>query len=242
VRQRLRGILDYAVEHGLITINPLPVARRGAKIERKHLPAVLTHEGIGAILRAADQADASRGVRRAHLLCAFTAQRIGEIVGAQWGEFDLVGGTWAIPRARMKRKDPERGPHQIPLPPGLLAMLREWHRADGEGAIWVCPAPRADAPVTREAVEKFYNRALGLTGQHGPHGWRSVFSTWSYEAGDDRDTIEAQLDHVTGGKVQVAYDRGARVELRRKLIAKHEQRLIAARDGAKVVSISGRSV
>ncbi len=240
VRQRLRGILDHAVEHGLITINPLPAARRGPKIERKHLPAVLTHDGIGAILRAARQVDASRGVQRAHLICAFTAQRIGEIVGAQWAELDLVGGTWAIPRDRMKRKDKERGAHLVPLAPGLLALLIDWRKADGDGAVWACPTPRADGPVTREAVEKFYTRALGLSGKHGPHGWRSVFSTWSYEAGEDRDTIEAQLDHVTGNKVQAAYDRGARVELRRKLVAKHEQRLIAARDGAQIVELSER--
>jgi hypothetical protein len=38
-------------------------------------------------------------------LTVFTAQRIGEVVGARWDEFDLQAGTGAIPRARMKRKD-----------------------------------------------------------------------------------------------------------------------------------------
>ena len=104
----------------------------------------------------------------------------------------------------------------------------------------MCPAPRIDGPITREAVERFYNRALGLAGKHAPHGWRSVFSTWSFEAGEDRDSIEAQLDHVTGNKVQAAYDRGVRIDLRRNLMAKHEERLLAARDGATVASIEVR--
>lgn len=59
-------------------------------------------------------------VRRAHLLTAFTAQRIGEIAGARWDEFDLQAGTWSIPRARMKRKDAQRDPHIVPLSPICL--------------------------------------------------------------------------------------------------------------------------
>lgn len=64
----------------------------------------------------------------------------------------------------MKRKDNERGPHEVPLPPVRRAMMREWKRADGKDATYVCPAPGDDEQhVTREAVEKFYRRGLELT-------------------------------------------------------------------------------
>jgi integrase len=133
VRQRLRAIMDYAAEQGLIAFNPIPAARRGKRLaERKHLAAVTDRSGVGAILRSADIAEVSRGVRRAHLLAVFTAQRVGEIVGAQWDEFDLDAGTWSIPRERMKRKDAQRGPHVVPLPPQLLAQIREWRRTAPE--------------------------------------------------------------------------------------------------------------
>ena len=156
VRRRLRSILDYAVEEGIIAGNPLPAPRRRKRREeRRHLPAVLKREGVGAILRAADTAEACRGVKRAHMLAAFTAQRIGEIVNATWSEFDLDAGLWSIPRERMKHKDAERGPHVVPLPPHLLALVREWRRADGDAAEYALPAPRGGGPVTREGVEKF---------------------------------------------------------------------------------------
>lgn len=236
VRFRLRAILDQACEDGLIRVNPIPVARRRKSAEeRKHLPAILDRDRVGWILRSADAADVSRGVRRAHLLAVFTAQRIGEIVGAQWSEIDFKTATWAIPRARMKRKDAERGPHLVPIPPALLKQMQEWRRADGEGAEWVCPAPHGKGPITREATEKFYRRNLGLANVHTLHGWRSVFSTWAADAGKDRESIEAQLDHWTGGKVQMAYDRGSRLELRRALTAWHENELVSARDGATVL-------
>ncbi|MFO1398258.1 MAG: tyrosine-type recombinase/integrase [Burkholderiales bacterium] len=241
VRQRLRSIFDYAVEGGLITGNPLPAARRrkGDKA-RNHLPAVLTKEGVGVILRSADMAEVGRGVRRAHTLAVFTAQRIGEIVGATWDEIDLQTGVWSIPRDRMKRKDAERGSHLVPVPPLLLPQMREWKRADGKDATYICPGPRGDAPITREAVEKFYRRGLRLTGKHSPHSWRSVLSTWANDAGEDADAVEAQLDHVTGSKVKAAYDRAKRLKRRADLMAWHEQALLAARDGAKVISLPHR--
>lgn len=237
VRQRLRAILDAAVEDGIIPANPLPVPRRRKRgAQRQHLPAVLDRAGVGAILRAADVAELSRGVRRAHLLATFLAQRIGEIVPAEWAEFDLDAGVWSIPRSRMKRKDQARGNHEVPLPPTLLVLMKEWKRSDGAG-VYACPAPLGDGYVTREAIEKLYRRKLELTGKHSPHSWRSVFSTWAREAGKDGDVIEAQLDHVVGNKVSAAYDRAKRLELRRELVAWYERELIGARDGAEVVQL-----
>ena len=236
VRSRLNSILWYAVEQGFIAANPLPPVRRGKKKgERKHYPAVVDLPGIGAILRSAAATDSGRGVQRAHLLLAFTVQRVGEIVGATWEEMDLRAGVWSIPRARMKRKDEERGPHLVPIPPRLLALRKEWHKADGDGATFVCPSPRSNTPVTREAVEKFYRRTLDLARKHGPHSWRSAFSTICRDVGKDADVIEAQLDHVVGNKVAAAYDRSQRLDLRCALLAWYESTLIAARDGADVV-------
>lgn len=236
VRQRLRGILDHAVWEGLIPANPIPAPRRRKRAtERRHLAALLAKPAVGDVLRRADKADAGKGVKRAHLLAAFTAQRIGEIVGAQWSEVDLQSAKWSIPRERMKIKDGERGPHEVPLPPRLLAMMREWRREDGGEAVWLCPSPGGEMPITREAVEKFYRRTLGLTGKHSPHSWRSVLSTWASDAGEDADAVEAQLDHGDPNKVKAAYNRAKRYDRRADLMAWHEQALIAARDGAEVV-------
>jgi integrase len=239
VRQRLRSMLDYAVENGLIVGNPIPAPRRRkGGHERAHLPAQLQREDVGAILRAADRMDVGRGVKRAHLLAAFTAQRMSEVVGATWDEVDLQRAVWAIPRSRMKRKDEARGRHEVPIPPQLLSVMREWRRADGDKAIHVCPSRSGEGSITREAVEKFYRRGLGLSGKHSPHSWRSVLSTWANDAGEDSDVVEAQLDHATGDKVRAAYDRAKRFVRRADLMAWHEAALIAARDGATVIDIS----
>ena len=238
VRQRLHRILDHAVTLGALERNPLPAPEPERRKDRRHYPAVTDLNGLGAILRAARAADPCKGIQRAHLMLTFTALRVSEIVGATWDEFDLHGATWSVSRDRMKRKDKERGPHVVPLPSALVANLREWRNADGDDAVYLCPAPRdAARPITPEAVEKHYRDALDLAGKHSPHSWRSAFSTVCREAGKDSDVVEAQLDHVVGSKVASAYDRAKRLDLRRKLMQWYESTLLAARDGATVVAI-----
>jgi len=257
VKPRLRAILDNAVEDGLIPGNPLPAARRRARPDRRHFPAVVDLPGIGDILRAARSADPCKGIRHAHTLLVGTGLRVSEVVGAKWSEFHLDGveipvgeghhtktdksaGNWVVPRARMKQhKRVERGPHVVPLPPALLAQLRQWRAEDGDDAEYVCPSPRDPRkPITAEAVEKHYREALKLGGKHSPHSWRSAFSTICREAGKDGDVVESQLDHVVGNKVASAYDRAKRLELRRELMGWYEATLIAARDGATVTPIA----
>lgn len=237
VRQRLWGILQSAVESGVIAFNPLPAKRRGPRIERTHHAAVIDAHGVGEILRAADKVEACKGVRRAHLIAVFTAQRIGVIADAPWSEFDLDAATWTTPRERIKmHRMTSRGDHVIPLPPYLLAQLREWKRTDGD-AEYVCPAPRGNGHVTREAVEKFYRRTLGLSGKHSPHSWRTVMKSWAADHGEEPDLAQSCLDHGIGNKVDQSYDQAQRLDRRREFVERHEARLIAARDGAKVVPL-----
>jgi integrase len=236
IRQRLRGVLDFAVERGLIAVNPLPMTRRGAKGERKHLPAVVDAKEIGEILRAADAAQTRcSGIHRAHLICAFTAQRVQTVVGARWKDIDLTSAEWVIRRESMKVKASARGDHVIPISPWLLREMIEWKRADNGGE-WVCLNESGKAPVTREGVEVFYRRKLELNGKHSPHSWRTVFKTWSLEKGENNAAIRAQMDHAKGSMTEAAYDAAPLMEQRRELMKRHEERLLAARDGGQVLS------
>jgi integrase len=233
VRRRLHRILDHAVNTGLLERNPLPAPEPERRKDRRHYPAITTLPELGKILRDARASDPAKGIQRAHILAAFTAQRITEIIGATWIEFDLEQGIWAIPRSRMKRKEPHRGDHEIPLPPALLTTIREWKEADGAGAVMVCPAPRdGTKSITAEGVEKYYRDVLLLAGKHSPHSWRAAFSTIAREAGKRDEVVKSQLDHQVGNKTDSAYDRAKRFKLRRTLLEWYEGQLVAARDHA----------
>jgi integrase len=236
----LQAILDHAVRKGAISGNPLP-RRRDVKLVRRNFPAVTDPKRVGEILRAARGADPCKGIARAHVLVAFTAQRIAEVVGAAWSEIDVDKATWTIPRSRMKLKDPKRGPHVVPLPPELVAEIKRWRVIDAKDARLVCPAPRdGEKPITPEGVEKFYREVLKLVGEHSPHSWRTTFKTWCADAGKPRDVSEAQIDHAIGDKTETAYDRAKRLELRRELMRWYERELITVRDGAEVVALRKR--
>jgi integrase len=229
VEQRLVAIFDYALRRGLVPANPLPRPER-TKTARRHLPAITDRKAVGTILRAADIAECFRGVRRAHWLATLTAQRLGSIMLATWDQFDLDAALWRIPRPNMKRKDEARGDHVVPIGPRTVAMLREWRQADGDNATIVCPARSGDRAITHEAVEKWYRRSLGLSGQHSPHSWRSVFKSWAADAGKDFDATEAHLDHGIGDKTAQSYDRAQRLELRRELATWYEAQVFVARE------------
>jgi integrase len=240
VRTRVRAIFDHAITEGLITLSPVPATRRRTAGAKRNYPAVTKREGVGEILRDARKADVCRGIKRAHEIIAVTAQRSGEIVPAEWAEFDLDSDapTWTIPRSRMKMKKGERGDHLVPLPPRLRALLKLWKAEDGDSALYVCPAPRSKGHVTADALEKFYRRTLGLAGKHVPHSWRRVWKTWGGDAGKPFDALEAQLDHINiGDKIAGSYDEAARLDPRREIAAWYEGELTAARDGAEVIPL-----
>ncbi len=237
VHRRLYAILDYAVEVGALPQNPLP-RRRARKSSGRHFPALTDLAQVGAVLRSAAAADPCKGIQRAHLMLVFTAQRISEVVGAQWDEIDLDKKTWIIPRHRMKKKDPELPPHSVPLPPRLAESLKQWRSEDNGTSPFVCPAPRdTSKPITPEACEKHYREALDLAGKHSPHSWRSVFKTLCGDKGKNNDLVEAQQDHQIGTKVESAYDRATRLARRRKLMTWYESALIDARDKPKIASL-----
>jgi len=67
------------------------------------------------------------------------------------------------------------------------------------------------------------------------HGWRSSFSTLARENGFELDVVELALDHVHDNKVVLAYDRGERLEQRRKLAVWWDEQFTRAQRGGDVV-------
>ncbi|MDP1550663.1 MAG: hypothetical protein Q8L97_11000 [Nitrosomonas sp.] len=119
ILQHLNGIFRYTQAKGLCRDNPALPARKilPRKKDTGRIPALLEFAALGDILRHADMARISPSVRMAHRLCAFTAARIGNIINAEWKEFDLENDQpiWNIPRTKMKVKS-RLIDHRIPLP------------------------------------------------------------------------------------------------------------------------------
>jgi integrase len=229
------GIFRLAQARGWCRDNPAVPVREELpkKWEKGRRAALLTFDALGELLRKADAAPLSREVHMAHRLIALTAARIGTVVDAQWKEFDLGGETpsWTVPRARMKVKD-RLHDHRVLLGPTIAAEMRAWAKASGgRGYVFPSPTGRAGKHITRESLEKAYRVTMSLAGVHAVHGWRASFSTLARDAGFSRDVVELALDHIHDNAVARAYDRGERLDERRRLMFWWDEQLAAAQHG-----------
>ena len=243
ILQHLNGVFRYAQAKGLCRDNPALAAREilPRKKDSGRMPALLDWASLGDILRRADVANISRPVRMAHRLCAFSAARIGNVINAEWKEFDLESDqpVWSIPRAKMKVNSRPID-HRIPLSPEIAEELRQWKQVIG-GKGFVFPSPTGNKHIGRESVEKMYRVTLGLDGKHSPHGWRSSFSTLARDKGFAREVVELALDHTHDNDVARAYDRGERFDERIKLFNWWGAQLAAAQRGATIIPLRAKA-
>lgn len=243
ILQHLNGVFRYAQAKGLCRDNPALPAREilPRKKDTGRMPALLDYVSLGDILRRADMARISPSVRMAHRLCAFTAVRIGNIINAEWKEFDLESNppVWSIPRSKMKVTFRPID-HRIPLSPEIADELRQWKRVSGSKS-YVFPSPTGGKHIGRESIEKVYRVTLRLNGKHSPHGWRSSFSTLAHDNGTARDVVELALDHVHDNEVARAYDRGERFDERVNLFQWWGAQLAAAQRGATIIPLKTKT-
>lgn len=254
IRQHVALIFDMALAKGLRNTNPViraPGRSRATGRQQSRQPALTALPDLGGVLRAAEAANISLVVREASWLLAHTVVRPGELLPATWEEFELDGDDprWTIPRSRMKRQGTVKD-HAIPLAPEVVARLRRWRAMFGDDLVFPSFTRRREGrPITVEALEKAYRVTLGLRGRHVPHGWRASFSSLSHDAIDAKgqrrwpeDVVEMALDHVHGGKVRLAYDRGERWDKRRELMEWWARELSVATDGAEVIRLGANKL
>lgn len=239
ILQHLNGVFRYAQAKGLCRDNPAAPAREvlPRKKDNSRMPALLDYVALGDVLRRAKLARLSPSVHMAHRLCAFTAARIGNVVNAEWKEFNLDGEkpVWTIPRSKMKVTARDLD-HRIPLCPEIAEELRQWKAAIGNRG-YAFPSPTGEKHIGRESIEKVYRVTLGLAGKHSPHGWRSAFSTLARDHGFAREVVELALDHAHDNEVARAYDRGERFSQRTDLYKWWGSELLAAQRGAAIIQM-----
>jgi len=207
VLQRVSRILDYAKTRQYRTgDNPaarvaeaLPKPKNG---EKHH--AALPYAEIPTFMAELRERDSLSA--RALEFTILTAARTGEVIGAEWGEFDLEAKTWTVPAGRMKAG----AQHKVPLSERALAILREVPRHG-----------RHIFPLSNMAMLQLMR---GLRPGYVPHGFRSCFMDWCHETTNTaKVVIDAALAHKIEDKVEAAYRRGNLFVKRIKLMAQWSQ-------------------
>jgi integrase len=150
---------------------------------------------------------------RALEFAIMTAARTGEVIGARFGEMDLLDKTWTLPAARMK----SGREHRVPLSARALAILKEMqaHR-HAEGA-FVFPGRKNGRPLSNMTFLMLLRR-MGR-GDVTAHGFRSSFRNWAAERTNvPAEVAEMALAHAVSDKTVAAYNRSDLFGKRRRLM------------------------
>lgn len=195
-------LLDLDLRHNL------PGRQRG------HNPAATTPAEVTNMVEII-RTIPSQVVRAALFMCAYTAQRPGNIVGMRWEDVDTRAKEWTIPAIVMKM----RRPHIVPLSCQALALLKELRPlTGGRGYVFPPMAQQRTPHLHRDSLSNAL-RDAGLRGKQTPHGLRATFRTVARERlGVSVDVLEAQIAHAKKDEVQAAYDRAGFITERHKVM------------------------
>ncbi|MER8844041.1 MULTISPECIES: tyrosine-type recombinase/integrase [Mesorhizobium] len=216
LRGRIEKVLDYAKAVGLRSgdnparwkghLDHILPARQ--KLTRGH-HAAMAYADVPAFMTLL--ADVDGFGARALELCILTATRSGEVLNAQWPEFDLGKALWTIPAERMKASVE----HVVPLSARALTVLEGLKAKRLSDYVFPGAAPKK--PLSNMAMTAVMRRME--KGQFTVHGFRSSFRDWAGDATNfPRDVAEMALAHKVGDDVEQAYRRGSALAKRKKLM------------------------
>lgn len=236
---RLRALVGQVFRYGIAIgrcENDPTFALRGALTApiTKHRPAIIDPIAFGGLLRSIEGYAGDPTTRLALQLLTLTFVRPGELRNAEWFEFDLSAGVWAIPAGRMKM----RRPHRVPLSPQAVSLLQELHAISGRLRLLFPGLRSVERPISENTLNGALRRLGYSQDQMTAHGFRAAASSMLNESRKwSGDAIERQLAHADPDEVRRAYARAdfwpERIEMM-KWWADHVDKL---RQGAEVVSL-----
>jgi integrase len=210
----LAQVLDDAVEYRLLAVNPARGRRRRMR-ERKSSRSFLEPDMVVDLLDAAGGWEAGlpphqRVGRRALLaLLCLAGPRVGEVIAADRGDFDLAGGRWRIPESKT-----DSGRRDVELTMSLrdelvehVAMMKALGRPMGSrnpmfptrtgarpdrGGI----GNRLGGAVQRANAKRAEEGKQLLPGRVTPHALRRTFASVALAAGRNPRWVMAQLGHT----------------------------------------------
>jgi integrase len=209
----LNQLFDWAAAKDLVLASPMAgVERPGGNESPRN--RTLSVQEIKAVWAKLDTADMAMATHIALKLLLVTGQRRGELTFALWSHFDMDDAKlWTIPPDLLKSSHARRGnpePHQVPLSPLAIKLLRELKMISGDGA-YVLPAhgrKKNDRPYSAGSLSRavFSNRKHFGVAAFTPHDLRRTAASFMTKIGIPRLHVEKVLNHSTGDIAEV-YDR-----------------------------------
>lgn len=213
-KQYIDQIYRYAIATGRAENNPAANLNGALKPYKPQNYKALSINELPGFWNAIDRNEIRMyGVtQKAIKLMVYTFLRTGELIGAQWQEFDFENRLWVIPEERMKM----RREHAVPLSRQVIRLLEELRPLNDR---WVLPSPsKIQQHISNNAMLVAIKK-LGYQDKTTVHGFRAMASTTMNELKMARpEVIEKQLAHEETNKVKAAYNRAEYLPERTQLM------------------------
>jgi integrase len=141
---------------------------RPAKIAPHEHHAALPYREIGGFMSDLRGRDSTSARCLEFLILA--AARTGEVIGAQWGEFDLTAKVWTVPANRMKGNRE----HRVPLSNRAVEIVQLMQSRYENDFVF---AGRSGGLSNMSLLAMLRQMGRSVTA----HGFRSTFRTWAAE-------------------------------------------------------------
>lgn len=212
-QRTMSGVFELAISTLRADTDPVYPVRKALPANKTQHKRPLSSEEIGELLRDLDTQGGNYQTGCAFQLMWLTLARPGEVIEAQWSEFDLDAAIWRIPAERMKK----RKEHVIPLPDQAVELLRGMHTITGHKTHVFPHRDDRKKPMVTGSFRQML-KVLGWAGRYSPHATRTTGSTRLNELGYSADWIERQLAHEEPNAVRRTYNHARHVADRAKMM------------------------
>ena len=229
----IRKMYSFAMGRGILESSPCVAIPAPSKENRRD--RVLNEEEIRTFWEKLDTAKMDNATALALKFQLITAQRKGEVAGAEWKDFDLKNGWWTIPANKAKNGFP----HRVPLSSLATEILKELKNVTSQSQ-WLFPSPRNGQHIAETSVD----HAVRENAEHfevdhfTPHDLRRTAASMMTASGIQRLTVAKVLNHVETG-VTAVYDRHSYDKEKRQALETWERKLRGILTGkkAKIVNL-----
>ena len=232
VKQRIRSVLRYAIQTGILEFN-VADALDGVIQTRKttHRKALKLDE-IPSFLNALDSYPGYTITGYALQLIVHTFVRPGELRSAEWKDIDMDKAIWRIPAEKMKMKEE----HIVPLSTQVLSLLEQIKEITGRFNLVFPGSHDSKKPMSENTLTYAIRKRLGYDAT--AHGFRTTASTTLNEQGYRVDVIERQLAHGDRNKIRAAYNRSQYLAERTEMMQWYSDYLAGLKAGADLIFIN----
>lgn len=192
--QRIKAIMDYAVQLEVVPRNPISSMTNIVHVPSTQHQLALPESELTEFFNRLIMENARPQTKIALLITILTFVRVGSLRRTEWHEIDFKNKLWTIPREKFKGKTMQL---EVPLSTWVLNLFQELRTIDRRESGYVFYNYIDGNKCMSENALSYLMGRMGYHGIATPHGFRSLATDILNEKSlFSSDVIERQLGHV----------------------------------------------